>query len=640
MEANARNLERIFDSTVSYQIPLFQRPYVWKEESNWLPLWEDILSLLERQLNEGRCRTHFLGAVVLEQLNNASGSIETRQVIDGQQRFTTLQLFMIAVRDLCRPAENDKYFERFNDLVTNKANKVDLALEVYKVWPTNSDREAFELVHRSGSDETIKAALQADPQLSSQSHQIIGGYQYFYGVLRNWLAGDLDNEDYSNKDISVDDRLDALWQVVRNALQLVVIDLDRDDESQVIFETLNARGTQLLSADLVKNYLFRRAQGEGQEIEPLYEDYWKAFDAKFWRKEIKQGRLKRPRIDLFMQHYLTLMMREEIRPTHLFESFKHYVQDLELDAPEAPLGYGEDSVEPLTIHPCDTRGHLESLDRYARAFKSFVQPDVGSRLAHFLHRLEAVDTATVYPLLLLAGNKLLPTQHEEFDKLLYVLESFLMRRMICCLTTKNYNRLFLDAIKFMGRSGVVSAAVLAEFLKNSRGGDSVRFPDNDELSHAIKINPLYKRLRQYKLRAVLEALDMAMHDKKSEQLPLPDGLTIEHIMPRIWLENWSIPELDAEHPERKVAFVQNRNHALHTLGNLTLITGSLNPALSNGTWHQKRPELVKYSKLNLNRYFHRPSDPEATDELAEWNEEAIAKRAEHLSELAIRVWPY
>lgn len=77
MEANARNLERIFDSTVSYQIPLFQRPYVWSEDKNWLPLWEDIQDLLDRNISKGRSRVHFLGAVVLEQINSHTGSIET-----------------------------------------------------------------------------------------------------------------------------------------------------------------------------------------------------------------------------------------------------------------------------------------------------------------------------------------------------------------------------------------------------------------------------------------------------------------------------------------------------------------------------------------------------------------------------------
>lgn len=84
MEANTRQLEAIFDPNVFFQVPLFQRPYVWTETDNWEPLWEDIQALLDRQLRTGKSRAHFLGAIVLEQLPHAAGSIETRQVIDGQ----------------------------------------------------------------------------------------------------------------------------------------------------------------------------------------------------------------------------------------------------------------------------------------------------------------------------------------------------------------------------------------------------------------------------------------------------------------------------------------------------------------------------------------------------------------------------
>jgi len=108
LEANTRNLERIFDATITYQIPLFQRPYVWDEETNWEPLWVDIQTLLDRQLQQGKCHSHFLGAVVFEQLSNATGSIEARQVIDGQQRLTTLQLFLMAARDFCEGIGNEK----------------------------------------------------------------------------------------------------------------------------------------------------------------------------------------------------------------------------------------------------------------------------------------------------------------------------------------------------------------------------------------------------------------------------------------------------------------------------------------------------------------------------------------------------
>lgn len=627
MDAKARNLNQIFDSTISFQIPLFQRSYVWQEKHNWAPLWEDIQSLMSYRLGNQKSRTHFLGAVVLEQMRNVAGSIETHQVIDGQQRFTTLQIFMIAARDICHRFDSEKYYESFADLVGNKASRVDFDHERYKVWPTNIDREAFKLVHSVGGLEALEQHLQEQPKPHEQNQRVIDGYRYFYCQLVLWSQGDLDEEPGETAP-DVEERLDALWQVVSNALQVVVINLSDDDESQVIFETLNARGTQLLPADLIKNYLFRRAQFEGQDIEALHEQHWKALDAKFWRKEVKQGRTKRPRIDLFLQHYLALMLREEVHSAHLFEAFKEYVVALE---------EGEKGSE-LTTQPNSIESHLQSLSRYARAFRKFAEPEEDSRLAVFLGRLQAMDTATVYPLLLLASDRLLPGDRAEFDRVLVVLESFLVRRMICCMTSKNYNRLFIDVIKALDRQGKITARILQEVL-HAYEGDSMRFPTDDELRQSILNTPIYKQLAPNKVRAVLGAIDIAQQDCKSEKLPLPDNLTIEHIMPVKWQASWPMPEEVAADPEERLAFNQDRNQRLHTLGNLTLITGSLNPSLSNASWDQKRPELCKYSKLNLNRYFHPPTAADA-DPLRVWDEANIAIRGEKLYKTAKLVWPY
>ncbi|MBB5188318.1 hypothetical protein HNQ57_002597 [Zhongshania antarctica] len=626
MDAKARDLNQIFDGTISFQIPLFQRPYVWEEEKNWEPLWEDIQVLLDQHLRKKRSRGHFLGAVVLEQMKNVAGSISTHQVIDGQQRFTTLQIFMIAARDLCSKLNSEKYFERFNDLVTNKASKVDYEHECYKVWPTNSDRAAFKLVHASGGLDELNERLIDEPSLATENQQVIGGYRYFYCLLRDWISGALDEDD--EKTVELDERLDALWQVIGNALQVVVINLDDDDESQVIFETLNARGTQLLPADLIKNYLFRRAQSQKEDIERLYDDYWKSFDAKFWRTEVKQGRVKRPRIDLFLQHYLTLMIRDDVRTAHIFEAFKDYV----INSEDSGLVASSLSAQPTTIDE-----HLKALARYSRAFRTFSEPPVNSRLALFLQRLEAIDTATVYPLLLLACDQLLPGDPAEFDRLLQVLESFLVRRMVCSLTSKNYNRLFVDVIKGLDKEGRVSAEALRNVLQ-SYSGESMRFPDDAEFRNAILRSPLYKWLAQYKVRAVLAGVDRALQDRKSEYLEMPDNLTIEHVLPNSWQENWPLPTDLAIDPDAKVEFIAKRNVIKHTLGNLTLITGSLNPSLSNSGWEKKRPELVKFSKLNLNRYFYPVSG--ADDLVALWDESAIEQRGRHLFETACLVWPY
>ncbi|WP_131669662.1 DUF262 domain-containing protein [Psychrobacter pygoscelis] len=612
MEANARNLERIFDSTVSYQIPLFQRPYVWTEDKNWCHLWYDIVSVADRYLSDENCRSHFLGAVVLERVNNATGSIETRQVIDGQQRFTTLQILMIAIRDLCAKYENTKLYDRFNDLVTNRRSKVDLDYEAYKVWPTNSDREAFEVVHHLSLYNEERYSQLDSKILQSQ---IFKAYQYFTRQLEEWF------KEYNE----VENCLDALWQVVREHLQIVVIDLHSQDEAQVIFETLNARGTQLLPADLIKNFLFRKAEGTEAEVEKLYNEYWLEFDGDFWRTEVNQGRTKRPRIDWFLQNYLSLMLQDDIKISHLFDSFKAYVNDTEDN-------YSKFNNK-FFAHPKNVEEHLVALKAFAKLYREITQPQ-DPRLELFLYRLEAVNTATVYPLLLLI-MKLWNNETKELYDVLGLIESYLVRRMVCGLTTKNYNRYFIEVLKEIYKVDHDSQITVNDIHKilSKSESDSSRMPSDDEVIKQLVDTPIYKRMAQYKIRAILEAIDSASHHPKTELMPIQRNLTIEHILPVDWSRHWPIPQEDLK-PEEIVEYKARRNILKDTIGNLTLITNSLNPSISNGSWESKRPEILKYSKNNLNLYFQ----PESDDNLAVWNEEKIIERSKKLAELFIKVW--
>ncbi len=628
MEANTRKLERLFDQTITYQVPLFQRPYVWTRVANWEPLWDDIQALLDKHLCTGKLHAHFLGAVVLEQLAHAAGSIESRQVIDGQQRFTTLQLFLIAARDVAALHCNSKYVERFQDLVANRPNRIDHADEVYKVWPTNSNRAAYRLVHGAKSLDKLEQTLAIRTDLNHDTNNIVGAYRYFHGQLQSWVAGLLDDD--ADKvvlaDCSLDQRFDSLWHVVKDGLQLVVIDLDKNDETQVIFETLNARGEDLLPADLIKNFLFRRASLAGDDVEELYELHWHQFENAWWREEVKQGRITRPRVDVFMSHYLTMMTREEVKTSHLFNAFKAFVIDAGA------------SSGTLLVGPTTAAQHIAQLSRYAAVFKDFTSATQRPRLATFLRRLEAIDTTTVYPFLLYSHAQLVPANAAEFDKILVLVESYLMRRMICGLTGKNYNRYFVDLIRSVDSAGIVSAAAVAEHMAKS-DAESSRYPDDAALLAAIMDLPLYGRLAQYKTRAILEALNEAAHDPKTGRIALPAGLTIEHVMPQSWQAHWPLSQVDTHDPstgEPDALRLQNahkrRDRLVNMLGNLTLITGSLNPSLSNNGWEQKRPELLKFAQVNLTRYFHE-------DCAAAWNELAIDKRTAVLSQHLTGIWP-
>src|SRR5262249_28594696 len=119
-------------------------------------------------------------------------------------------------------------------------------------------------------------------------------------------------------------RLNALVRALRDHLKLVVIDLEPGDNAQVIFETLNHRGAPLLAADLVKNLVFQVAQAQGGDIYDLYARYWKPFDGDSWRQLVAQGRLYRPRVDVFLNHWLTMKLLREVPADRIFTEFRDY----------------------------------------------------------------------------------------------------------------------------------------------------------------------------------------------------------------------------------------------------------------------------------------------------------------------------
>jgi len=620
VKAQTQKIERIFGQTIRYQVPLFQRPYVWSAERNWDPLWEDISSLLDKHIRGEKVRPHFLGAVVLEQVPQQTGGIESREVIDGQQRFTTLQLMLIAARDLAGIAASDKYSACFDSLVSNNRNLVNKDDEVLKLCPTNSDRLAFRLVHKASSPATLDLDAAEYPELDRTSTKILDCYKYFYGKFEEWLSGVLDDEDHAAllATKSTEDRLAVAWEVVRNALQLVVIDLEEDDETQVIFETLNARGEDLLPADLIKNYLFRKATAESEAVLELYEKYWKAFEDRWWRTVVKQGRLIRPRIDIFFNYYLSMMTRDDVRSGHLFQAFKSFAES------ESDL-------------PLSAASQIQEIARYAKVFRELQPDNKSKRLAIFLRRMDAVDTTTVFPFLLYAYGALVPSKHEEFEMITGVIESYLMRRLLCGMTAKNYNRIFVELIKAVDKTGAVSAQAVRDHLSKA-SGDSSLFPTDDNVKKVITGERLYGRLSQKKVRCVMEALDMHAEHAKSEPQLLPDNLTIEHVMPQSWQDNWPIPaevlkDGNGAITEMSTAIAKERRERLiNTIGNLTLITSSLNPALSNGAWSEKKPELLAFSRLNLTRYFH-------SEAAQNWTEKEIQLRTQSLCEQLLEIWP-
>ena len=596
MKVDKLTVGRVFDPTERLEAPLFQRPYVWEEDSNWIPMWESIQSVAEKLLMSQPARPHFLGAIVLDQLETPTGKVHARQIIDGQQRLTTLQLLLAAARDLCHAEGLEKYAQAFKRLTDNDAPLSEDPDDVFKVWPTNADREEFRDVMSGGSVAIVEQIVDSE----NVQHLLAKGYVYFCRSIGEWLAAK-DRSEVSN-------RVDLLYRTIRDQLHIVVIDLERDDDAQEIFETLNALGTPLLPADLVKNFLFRVAEQRKEDTSRLYNQYWSTFDNEksYWREEVRQGRLKRPRVDLFLHHYLTLKTTQEVNATQLFSTFRDYVISND----------GQTIAKQMAL-----------FRSYSDVYRGFDQFPTESREELFFYRLEQLDTTTIFPLLLEVFKRYSGADHsDELGQIVVDLESYLVRRAICEHTTKNYNRLFVDMIKAVEKDAFTAVAVRDFLLKQT--ADTGRWPNDEEFGEAWRYLEVYKRLKRGRSRMILEALEAGLHTTKTEVKSIPRKLTVEHLMPREWEKHWPIVVSgDSEGSQEDRA--ELRKALIETIGNLSLLTKSLNPAVSNSAWAKKRPEILKHSALNLNR-----SLPE------NWTEESILARTQSLLSVALKIWPY
>ncbi len=584
MQSNTLAIRQIFGQERRLIVPLFQRPYVWNQEEQWEPLWADIVAVADRTLTEETVKPHFLGALVLDAVSTPTGQIETRLVIDGQQRLTTIQLLLQAFCDVCAGAKVEDYQKALQMLTRNEDPLSTDPDEKFKVWPTNVDQDKFRQVMSTGPVETLNKA---------NGNQLSNGYAYFYNMVLQWLK---------TAEPGLSERVKALYETVRNRLRVVVIDLDEQDDAQVIFETLNARGTPLLPADLIKNFLFHRALAEKQQLEPLYQAYWQPFDEQehYWRAEFGRGHTKRARVDWFFQNYLTARIRDDVSTAHLYNAFREHA----LKAGSA--------VQQLT-----------SIRHYASVYQSFDHMPQGSREARFFARLRAMDIVSPMPFVLelFANHAATP---DEVRAVLVDLESFLVRRMVCSLNTRGYNSLFVNLLGTLDGEGTFPQRVRKFLLAGDKA--STRWPNDFEFKTAWLDRPIFQMLTQQRIRLLLEAIEQDLHNSKTENLQFTETLTIEHLLPQDWTEHWPLPP-ESGSPED----AERRNIILHTIGNLTLLTESLNPSVSNGPWEPKLAAILEHSALTLNRKL-----------LAYkvWNEDTIRDRAQTLFSSVQRIWPH
>jgi len=623
MQADARSLDIVLSEKQQWVVPVYQRHYEWesKEDKQIPKLWEDLRENAEEHLDDRRAYPHYFGAIMFsEPSKQMFGTVRKRYLVDGQQRITTFALVLVTMREIAGERDVPQVKDIAETYLFNEVSKgmAEPERERHKLWPSAYDRQLYRNIVDNPKSSIQKLEkryfFKNGGLIKGQAPNLLRAYWFLHEAINEFI-----DDRVANNDSTVEGTLDALLSGFLSGFQVVMIRLDENDDAQEIFASLNGMAKPLLPFDLIRNDVFHRARKTGEDDEQLFDERWREFERPFWNEEVRQGRFKRARADHLISHVVVTETAREVNSGKIATEYQHYA-----------LARGFPSV----------REELDVLLHHARTYRGMeeLSNPVTNQLTRVLRRW---DLSTFHPVVLWINAH--EAEDEEKERLFNILENFLVRRALCGLTTKNYNKVAITMIRSLNEKGANASAFVTDLAALT--GDASRMPSDRQILEAATQRKIYGNVPTGRLLYILQEIEYTKRTKFDETTTTLDtnNLTIEHVMPKKWAKYWRLPNGDMAPCESTFqAFIdghilndetksqmQAREQSINVLGNLTLVTDALNPSLSNGPWDEKRTRFGK-SLLALNRDL---AEAEA------WNDERIRTRSLELGKLVNIRWP-
>lgn len=598
MEPRNYTVSELFSSNTKYEVPRYQRLYVWNKDDQWAPLWEDVTGIA-RDLYEqspkhnltgidtDTAESHFFGTIVLKQCGHTPEMATRYRVIDGQQRLTTLQLMMSAVADELKVRGLTHHAEPVFDLTSNGDQSVKF------------ETKRLKIIHGSDHYDGFEDAMNPLKDKSAISGPMGDGYRFFRESVVDW---------FQHYDDPLDTCARALSTSILFKLRVVAIYLASHEEEHKIFETLNARGEPLTEWDKIKNFLLYKADEHKETTQDdFFDDYLDYFDQGWWRKKVGRGAAIRPRSDVFADYWLESKTTKAVGSNRVFREFQNYVNR----------------------HSYDLIDTGQELIRGAKHFRRIEQIDKLGNTAEnrFHYRRLQMEIGVWWPMIFVLNG--FCNSHEVDgdvrDECYRSLESFLVRRILVGHSARSYDQVGFDLILEIQKSAkdpkTLGDAIRSRLLRYTQASN--RWPEDADVHHAV----MTRRQSWYVSRLVLEALEVSLIPKDAGYQTV-SNVEVEHIMPQGWeTSNWP---LTVDGDENEV--VSSRNMMINTLGNLTLISSGLNKRLSNRSWLDKQKLIAKSDNLFMNRMLLK-------DSLESWDEGQIEHRGKWMAKAICEIWP-
>ena len=537
-----------------FVIPVYQRNYDWKTE-NCKQLYDDLVKIIKEHR-----KSHFFGSLV--SVYNPDGHNEEFLIIDGQQRLTTVSLLFLAMYNLI-----DKGI-----IVSETANLKQRIFEEYLVdkWKPEDTRIKLKPVK---NDQKAFGKLFSDSTEHIRESNLTVNYDYFYDRIQK-------------QEITIDQLYDAIC-----CLEIINIRLDRDDNPQLIFESLNSTGLDLSEGDKIRNFILMGLPPKEQEV--YYEKYWNKIEV-----------CTKYDVSAFIRDYLSVKQQVIPQQKKIHTNFKEFVE----------------------LGKIETESLLVEMLAYAKRYQILLDGKSGSAaLDACIDRLNRLETTVTRPyflevLRLYSENKLTLAQVTE---IFLTMENYLFRRTMCDLPTNALNKIFLmlhrEIVRYDGtEDNYVEKLKYALLSKKERA----RFPDDEEFKAAFAERPVYLMNSKDKIYILERFENFGTSEDKDVYRHCDDGTySIEHIMPQHLTPVWQ-KELGDD-------YEQIHELWLHRMANLTLT--AYNSKYSNSSFTEKKTMQNGFddSGIRMNTWIAKKD---------KWTLKEIEERNEHLMGRALMIW--
>lgn len=456
-------------------IPIYQRQYSWKTENIQL-----VMNDLKNIIDNKNIKNHFMGILVTYNIEK-DGFVSEIQIIDGQQRLTSMFLILYAMIDVFKDKDLSK-------------NIKETYLEykgIPKLSMEQNDGKDFELITNA------KLSL-----INESSSNLVNNYKIVKYVITRWI----------NEGVTLNNVLNALEN-----MYFLIAPFDKNDDAQKIFESINSTGVELTKSDLIKNFIMMNHDSDKQKY--IYKKYWRFIDEKWFKYDSKI-------VEHFFKTYIEVIHKQYCRPSQMFDLFKKYYQD------QITINNNVDDI-------------LDDIIKYAECYYVLTtHNDLDKKIKSVINEFRDINFESplsfliwIYKLYKLDENITL----NDFVDITQLTITYVIRRDICDRRTSDLSDFFPYLLKQVyyiceqEKSYQNIVDITKYIMFNIQKNSKYDVPNDVELENVISNKNFYQK---NKSNGLLVSLFTKMSEDISKIPVDKTKYSIEHIMPQKPDEHW------------------------------------------------------------------------------------------------------